>query len=58
MYGIEQLEELLSDILDSMLLKKTAKVYKALLDAFMDEGFSRQEAVEILSRQGAIKASQ
>ena len=52
---IGQMDDMLDAILERELLDKTADVYKVMLDKMMDRGFSREEAIQIMARQGAVK---
>lgn len=58
MFGdvIEQMNDLLDRVLEGTTLDKMADVYAAMLDKLVERGFSREEAIEILSRQGGFKA--
>lgn len=59
MFGdmINQVNDLLDKVLEGETLDKMADVYKVMLEKLMDRGFTRGEAVEILSRQGGFKAN-
>ena len=59
MFGdvIQQLNDMLDAVLEGETLDKTADIYAAMRDKLMERGFTRGEAVEILSRQGGFKAN-
>jgi hypothetical protein len=56
---VEAVEQIVSTIdiiaLNPRMWYSLAKVYRTALDALVAEGFAREEAITILSRQGAVK---
>ena len=59
MFGdvIQQMNDMLDLVLEGETLDKMADIYATMLDKLVERGFTRDEAVEILSRQGGFKAS-
>lgn len=49
-FGIESISSSLDTILKSDLLSKTAKLHKKYFDQLVEEGFSRSEAIILVSK--------
>lgn len=52
-----QMEDILQDILESKVLSLTAQVTALFICELEGAGLTREEAVEIVSRQGVVKSN-